>query len=27
MPLFLSGERYISVPLEATYETAFRGTP
>jgi hypothetical protein len=27
MPLFLSAERYISVPLEATYEAAFRGTP
>jgi hypothetical protein len=27
MPLFLSAERYIGAPLEATYEAAFRGTP
>jgi hypothetical protein len=27
MPLFLFGETYINVPLEATYEAAFRGTP
>ncbi|MBI2805258.1 MAG: DUF4058 family protein [Planctomycetes bacterium] len=25
MPLFLNAERYINVPLEATYEMAFRG--
>jgi hypothetical protein len=27
MPLFLSDERYIYVPLEATYDLAFRGLP
>lgn len=27
MPLFLHPERYINVPLEATYAAAFRGTP
>src|SRR5262249_47326785 len=27
MPLFLSAERYINVPLEATYSTAYRGMP
>ena len=27
MPLFLSEERYINVPLEATYDLAFRGLP
>jgi hypothetical protein len=27
MPLFLQPERYVNVPLEATYEAAFRGTP
>jgi len=27
MPLFLHPERYISAPLEATYQTAFRGVP
>ena len=27
MPLFLSPDRYINVPLEATYLAAFRGLP
>jgi hypothetical protein len=27
MPLFLSPERYIKLPLEATYQAAFRGLP
>jgi hypothetical protein len=27
MPLFLRGERYIHVPLELTYEAAYRGFP
>jgi hypothetical protein len=27
MPLFLSAGRYVSVPLESTYEQAFQGTP
>jgi hypothetical protein len=27
MPLFLRPDRYIDVPLEATYQTAYRGTP
>lgn len=27
MPLFLNPERYINVPLEATYQSAYRGTP
>jgi hypothetical protein len=27
MPLFLSGSRYVSVPLEETYLTAFAGVP
>ena len=27
MPLFLNDERYIYVPLEATYDLAFRGLP
>jgi hypothetical protein len=27
MPLFLTPERYINVPLEATYTAAFRGVP
>jgi hypothetical protein len=27
MPLFLRPDRYVSVPLEATYEAAYRGTP
>ena len=27
MPLFLHPERYVNVPLEATYQAAFRGTP
>jgi hypothetical protein len=27
MPLFLSPERYINVPVEQTYEAAFRGLP
>lgn len=27
MPLFLSNERYINVPLEATYQAAYRGVP
>lgn len=27
MPLFLSDERYVNVPLEATYDLAFRGMP
>jgi hypothetical protein len=27
MPLFLTPERYINVPLDSTYETAWRGVP
>jgi hypothetical protein len=27
MPLFLSSERYIDVPLDATYQEAYRGMP
>jgi hypothetical protein len=27
MPLFLHSDRYIQVPLEATYEAAYRGVP
>ena len=27
MPLFLSAERYVNVPLEATYAAAYRGMP
>ncbi|MFO0795938.1 MAG: DUF4058 family protein [Gemmataceae bacterium] len=27
MPLFLTAERYVNVPLEATYAAAFRGVP
>ncbi len=27
MPLFLAPEWYVSVPLEATYQAAYRGTP
>src|SRR5262249_5369563 len=27
MPLFLTGERYVNVPLEETYEAAFIGLP
>ncbi len=27
MPLFLGPEAYVSVPLEATYQEAYRGTP
>ena len=27
MPLFLMPDRYINVPLEATYQTAWRGVP
>jgi hypothetical protein len=27
MPLFLHSDRYIDVPLEATYQEAYRGTP
>lgn len=27
MPLFLSGERYVNVPLESTYNAAFAGMP
>lgn len=27
MPLFLTPDRYINVPLETTYQTAWRGVP
>jgi len=27
MPLFLTAPRYVNVPLEATYQTAYRGMP
>jgi hypothetical protein len=27
MPLFLSPDRYVPVPLEATYQAAYRGVP
>lgn len=27
MPLFLTPERYVNVPLEATYQSAYRGVP
>ena len=27
MPLFLEPERYVQVPLEATYQAAYRGVP
>jgi hypothetical protein len=27
MPLFLEPERYVNVPLEATYQAAYRGVP
>ena len=27
MPLFLNPDRYINLPLEATYQTAYRGMP
>lgn len=27
MPLFLHSDRYVSVPLEATYDAAYRGVP
>jgi hypothetical protein len=27
MPLFLCPDRYVSVPLEATYQIAYRGMP
>jgi hypothetical protein len=27
MPLFLDPDRYVNVPLESTYQAAYRGTP
>jgi hypothetical protein len=27
MPLFLRNDRYINVPLEATYQATYRGVP
>jgi hypothetical protein len=27
MPLFLEAEEYVDVPLEATYQAAYRGVP
>jgi hypothetical protein len=27
MPLFLASDRYIPTPLEATYQSAYRGVP
>ena len=27
MPLFLEPELYVNVPLEATYQAAYRGVP
>jgi hypothetical protein len=27
MPLFLTAESYVDVPLEATYRAAYRGVP
>ena len=27
MPLFLRTDHYVNVPLEATYESAYRGVP
>jgi hypothetical protein len=27
MPLFLHADRYVNVPLEATYQEAYRGLP
>ena len=27
MPLFLTPERYVNVPLEETYQAAYRGVP
>ena len=27
MPLFLRAERYVNVPLETTYQEAYRGVP
>jgi hypothetical protein len=27
MPLFLRPDRYVNVPLEPTYQAAYRGTP
>ena len=27
MPLFLRPDRYVDVPLEPTYQTAYRGMP
>jgi len=27
MPLFLEPETYVNVPLEATYQAAYRGVP
>jgi hypothetical protein len=27
MPLFLTEELYVNVPLEATYQAAYRGVP
>jgi hypothetical protein len=27
MPLFLTAERYVNVPLERTYQTAYAGMP
>jgi len=27
MPLFLHPDRYVNVPLEVTYQAAFRGMP
>ena len=27
MPLFLNFERYVNLPLESTYESAFQGMP
>lgn len=27
MPLFLETDRYVAVPLEETYQTAWRGVP
>jgi len=27
MPLFLTPERYVNVPLEQTYTSAYRGVP
>lgn len=27
MPLFLTTDRYVNIPLEATYTAAYRGVP